>query len=108
MTRQIEDRGEQDYVTALILGINEKQLSKTQKSRLREVLGMTGIVKEIWHDVLEEGEKKGHAKGKLEGRLEGKLETARNLLAMGLTVDQIVQATGLSASDVAKLQEANH
>ena len=104
MTRQIENRGEQDYVTALILGINGKQLSKAQKQRLREVLGMTGIVKEIWHDVLEEGEKKGHEAGKLEG----KLETARNLLAMGLTVDQIVQATGLSASDVTKLQEENH
>ena len=54
------------------------------------------------------GLEKGLRKGRQEGKLEGKLETARNLLAMRLTVDQIVKATGLSASDVEKLQEAHH
>ena len=33
ITLQISDKGEQDYVTALILGINGKQLSKAQKKR---------------------------------------------------------------------------
>ncbi|MHB1683957.1 MAG: Rpn family recombination-promoting nuclease/putative transposase [Bacilli bacterium] len=43
-----------------------------------------------------------------EGIEEGKLETARNLLSMGLTIEQIVKATGLLASDVTKLQEERH
>ncbi len=105
MTRQIENRGEQDYVTALILGINGKQLSKAQKKRLREVLGMTGIVKEIWHDVLEEGEKKGHEKGKLEGRLEGKLEAAKAMLEDGLDVVRVSRLTGISVEELERLQE---
>ena len=43
-----------------------------------------------------------------EGRQEGKLETARNLLSMGLTMGRVVKATGLSQSDVTKLQEEHH
>ena len=42
------------------------------------------------------------------GELKGKLETARNLLSMGLTIDQVVKATGLSLRDVTKLQEDHH
>jgi len=96
MTRQISDRGEQDYVTALILGINGKQLSKAQKQRLREVLAMTGIVKEIWHDVLEEG--------KLEGRLEGKLEAAMAMLEDGLDAARVSRLTGISVEELERLQ----
>ena len=109
MTRQIENRGEQDYVTALILGINGKQLSKAQKKRLREVLGMTGIVKEIWHDVLEEGKLEGRLEGKLEGRLEGKLEgkleAAKAMLEDGLDVVRVSRLTGISVEELERLQE---
>ena len=109
MTRQIENRGEQDYVTALILGINGKQLSKAQKKRLREVLGMTGIVKEIWHDVLEEGKLEGRLEGKLEGRLEGKLEgkleAAKAMLEDGLDVVRVSRLTGISIEELERLQE---
>ena len=101
MTRQIEDKGEQDYVTALILGINGKQLSKAQKQRLREVLGMTGIVKEIWHDVLEEGK----LEGRLEGKLEGKLEAAKAMLEDGLDVVRVSRLTGISVEELERLQE---
>ena len=37
------------------------------------------------------------------GRAEGKIETARNLLKMGLDIDQIVVATGLSVDEIRKL-----
>ena len=53
-------------------------------------------------------ERKGFEKGLDKGLQKGKLETARDLLAMGLTVDQIVKAMGLSVSDVEKPQEAHH
>ena len=51
-----------------------------------------------------EGECKGHAKGIAEGRAEGRaegnkegrMETAKNLKAMGLNIDDIVKATGLT------------
>ena len=58
-----------------------------------------------------EGERKGHAKGIAEGRAEGRaegnkegrMETAKNLKAMGLNIDDIVKATGLTVDEVAAL-----
>ena len=58
-----------------------------------------------------EGECKGHAKGMAEGRAEGRaegnkegrMETAKNLKAMGLNIDDIVKATGLTVDEVAAL-----
>jgi len=34
------------------------------------------------------------------GKLEGKLETARNLLTMGLSIEDIAKATGLTVQEV--------
>jgi predicted transposase/invertase (TIGR01784 family) len=42
-----------------------------------------------------EGRQAGLKDGREEGRMEGLRETARRLKAMGLSPDQIVQATGL-------------
>ena len=43
-----------------------------------------------------------HAKqeGKIEGRMECKVETAKNLLKMGMPLEQIAQATELSVKDL--------
>jgi predicted transposase/invertase (TIGR01784 family) len=41
--------------------------------------------------------------GKLEGKLEGKIEIAQNLLKLGYSTLQIVQATGLSEEEIKKL-----
>ncbi len=38
-----------------------------------------------------------------EGKLEGKLEVALNLLRMGFSLEQVVQATGLSVEDIPSL-----
>ena len=62
---------------------------------------------------LAEGLQKGKLEGRLEGELKGKLEgerikafeTAKNLLRMGLDVEKIAFATGLSVEDVASLNE---
>ncbi len=43
--------------------------------------------------------------GLLEGKMEGKQEIALNLLAMGLSVFPVVQATGLSESEIEKLRK---
>ena len=54
-----------------------------------------------------QGEAKGRAEGIAEGRAEGeakgKAEVARNLKQMGLPVDAIVQATGLTPEAIAAL-----
>ncbi|MCP4486114.1 MAG: transposase, partial [Gammaproteobacteria bacterium] len=67
----------------------------------------------------EEGREEGREEGKKEGREEGKkegitlgaeigekkakLQTAKNLLNIGLSVDDIAKATGLSSSDIEHL-----
>ena len=49
--------------------------------------------------ILEERELRGIEKG-IE---KGKIEVARNLLSLGLDIDKIVKATGLSEEDIKKL-----
>ena len=52
---------------------------------------------------LTEGRSKGLAEGRAEGREEALLSTARNLKAMGLSMEDISRATGLSKEDIVKL-----
>ena len=49
-------------------------------------------------------EKRGLEKGMAKGRAEGKAEVARNLLAMGMSWTQIIQATGLTEDQLKQLQ----
>ncbi|MBQ0077232.1 MAG: hypothetical protein KBS55_01165, partial [Bacteroidales bacterium] len=60
-----------------------------------------------WMNTLEdeklEAREEGLAEGRAEGRAEGKTETARNFKALGVDVDIICKATGLSAEEVAAL-----
>jgi predicted transposase/invertase (TIGR01784 family) len=45
----------------------------------------------------------GREKGKIEGQLEEKQKIAKNLLAMGLDVEAIVKATGLTSTEIKNL-----
>ena len=47
---------------------------------------------------------KGRAEGRAEGELSKGLEVARNLLAMGMSGAQIIQATGLTEDQLKQLQ----
>ena len=50
--------------------------------------------------MISESERKGLERGLAEGSRQAKLETARNLRAMGLSSENIVQATGLTVQEV--------
>ncbi|MEL3907866.1 MAG: PD-(D/E)XK nuclease family transposase, partial [Treponemataceae bacterium] len=50
-----------------------------------------------------EGEKRGIQKGLNQGKLEKARETAKNLLQIGLSVEQISKVTGLSELEIAEL-----
>ena len=52
---------------------------------------------------MQKGMQKGMQRGKMEGRMEGIYETAKKLIAMNLSIEQIAQATGLSIEEIAKL-----
>jgi predicted transposase/invertase (TIGR01784 family) len=45
---------------------------------------------------------KGLQEGKLEGKLEAKIETAKKLIQKGIDIKIIMEATGLSKSDLKK------
>ena len=53
------------------------------------------------------GMTKGREEGREEGRMQGvhmkAIETARNLIHIGLSLENIAKATGLSVEEVAKL-----
>ena len=55
----------------------------------------------------EEGREEGREKGRKEGREEGvakeKLATAKRLLGMGLTQEQVAKGTGLSIEEIERL-----
>jgi len=53
----------------------------------------------------EEGLEEGLAKGRAEGEKEAKEKMALNLLSLGVPLDKIVQASGLSKSDIEKLKD---
>ncbi len=50
--------------------------------------------------VIEEARAEGEREGKLEGEREGKREAARNFMQLGVTVDIIEKATGLSQKEI--------
>jgi predicted transposase/invertase (TIGR01784 family) len=53
----------------------------------------------------EQGMQKGLEKGKAEARHEAMVEVAQNMLKQGLSNQNVVAATGLSAKEVKKIQE---
>ena len=55
------------------------------------------IIKE---EGIQEGLLKGKQEGRQEGMIEGKLETARNLLANGVSLEVVQKSTGLTAEQL--------
>ena len=53
---------------------------------------------------LAEGREKGREEGLAEGEAKKSLEIAKKMLEMGLSVEQITEATGLSEEEVLKLK----
>ena len=56
-------------------------------------------------DAIAEGESRGEKRGKEKGKEESKIEIAKKLLNMNMTVEDIVEATGLTVEEVEKLKE---
>ena len=61
------------------------------------------VQNDMFYTARMEGLAEGRAEGRTEGRAEGILLTAKNLKAMGLSIADIIKATGLSEDDIMKL-----
>ena len=53
---------------------------------------------------LDTAREEGEIEGMLKGILEGKLEVARNMLSLGISIETIIQATGLSEQEINDLK----
>ena len=61
------------------------------------------VVNTIERDARNDGWKAGIAQGLAEGSRQKALETARNLRTMGLSIENISKATGLTVQEVEQL-----
>ena len=79
-----------------------------QRSEERRIAFAEGIEQGIERGIeqgLEQGIQRGIEQGFFDGSYQAKVETARNLLSLGLSIENIAQATGLSAEDIANLSK---
>ena len=60
-------------------------------------------MKSAQEESFKEGMEKGEKKGEQKGILKGVMQTARNLKQMGLSTEQIMKATALTADEIAQL-----
>lgn len=68
-------------------------------------LRQTRFYQDVFAEGKEEGRQQGKEEGKEEGRQEAKLETIPQLLALGLSIEQIAQALGLDEQVVREITQ---
>ena len=61
------------------------------------------IINTAKNDGRAEGRAEGEAKGRAEGREEGRIEIAKSLKRLGVPMETIMQATGMSEQDIQDL-----
>jgi predicted transposase YdaD len=103
-----ERKAYEDYLAYLgqELGILDSAKAEGKEEGIKEglVKGKEEGIKEGLVKGKEEGIKEGLVKGKEEGIKEGKIETAKNLISLGLDIEIIRNATGLSIMEIENLK----
>ena len=64
------------------------------------------VERTLLDDRYQKGKEEGRAEGRAEGMSQRSQEIARNLLSLGLPIDQITQATGLTEEEIELLKES--
>ena len=101
-----------DRIAAMEPGIGtaldlEREFFQSRDQRLAYIVDMM----EFWDEEEISGRReeaalaKGEAKGRAEGEAKNRAETARRMLDMNFTSEQIAQATGLSLDDIKALRD---
>ncbi len=96
LTQAIPDPEEQNYVTALILGLSGPQLSAIQTQRIKEALRMNEVLRELGREAEQRGREEGmHGKA---------VVVARRLLALGMSEEDVAAITDLPRTEIANLR----
>ena len=85
---ELEVRGAEEREAGILLGIEQGKREGIRKGRLA-------------------GKREGIRRGRMEGRMEGiyakAIETARNCLALNISIETIAKITGFSQEEILKL-----
>ena len=84
----------------------EAEIAKFSQQELREYEDSLKAYRDIKNSIdtaKEEGREEGRKEGREEGVAKEKLATAKRLLDMGLTQEQVAKGTGLSIEDIERL-----
>ena len=88
--------------------VYEASLSKEEKDlydrNWDRISSEKTILTEVRAEGIAEGRAVGIAEGRVEGKAEGKIEVALNLIAAGVSIEIVMQATGLSRNEIEKLR----
>ena len=76
---------------------------KIYERSLRHYLDNYNCMKSAQEESFQEGMEKGEKKGEQKGILKGVMQTARNMKNKGCSIDLIMDVTGLTADEIAKL-----
>ena len=79
-------------------------ISKMLDNKLRTENDMIDLIKQWKDEGINEGIERGREEGREEGQYQKAIETAQNLIQMGLSDEQIAQATGLPIEQVKDLR----
>lgn len=97
LNRIIETKGEIAMGSSLLQSISQDEFEQArQMSRRKFQTDMESA--RVFH--FSEGEAKGRIEGKIEGALESQMDIAKNMITLGMDVDMIAKATGLSVGDI--------
>ena len=91
-------QAEERYIKAEIAKFTPQEMREYETSKMayRDIKNSVDTAKREGIEIgMEKGMKKGREEGRAEGKHEANTETAQRLLAMGLPVEQVSQATQL-------------
>ena len=88
-----------DELDKLSLDPNKRMEALNKEMWIRDQIVLINMVKNAEID----GFAKGKAEGKAEVKAEGKAEVAQKMKALGIDLEIIIQATGLSKADIERL-----
>lgn len=78
-------------------------LSEADRLAYDKAVDRYNVSRIVENDIWEKAMTEGRTEGRMEGLAEGYREVARKLKASGASIELIIQTTGLSAEDIAKL-----
>ena len=99
--QEISSQQQQQQLLQLIETILIYKFPTMSREEIEAMFGLSELKQtRVYQEAFEEGKQEGKQEAKREGRLEAQLEAVPRLLGLGLTVEQIAQALGLSVQEV--------